>query len=156
MWNTFSLQPLVSSVSVADEEIIAQVTKSSFALQFIKHKWWYGCLCMNCFIKITCKRVALTYRLVPGEEGEPGAAEIGSGDQGLGLENDGARQDQSAMTCRKSEWVWMSNVKNDIKLALRNLSYIFKSDCCDYSNKTKGQVVCDVFTWAGGYPLVWH
>lgn len=58
---------------------------------------------MNCFIKITCKRVALTYRLVPGEEGEPGAAEIGSGDQGLGLEHDGARQDQSAMTCRKSE-----------------------------------------------------
>ena len=48
----------------------------------------------------------------------------------------------------------MSNVKNDIKLALRNLSYILKSDCCDYFNKTKGQVVCDVFTWAGGYPLV--
>ena len=98
--------------------------------------------------------LALTYGLVAGEEGEPGAAEVGSGNQGLGLEHDGARQDQSAMTCRKSEWVWMSNVKNDIKLALRNLSYILKSDCCDYFNKTKGQVVCDVFTWAGGYPLV--
>ena len=85
--------------------------------------------------------LALTYGLVAGEEGEPGAAEVGSGNQGLGLEHDGARQDQSAMTCRKSEWVWMSNVRNDIKLALRNLSYISKSDCCDYSNKTKGQVV---------------
>ena len=72
--------------------------------------------------------MALTYRLVPGEEGEPGAAEIGSGDQGLGLEHDGAGpkrndlpQEWMSLDVKCQEWYQIGTKKFVLYIQIRLL-----------------------------------